>query len=111
MAEHVIEIKNLQFNFPSGDPVVVAAGDTVKWVNRDSNRHNAIRTDAPTFATRLLAKDETSDPITFDQATSADGIEYTCTPHPFMKGKIIVTARGSDNSFFTRQAALANHGH
>ena len=107
MADHVIEIKDFTFNAPSGEPVVVEVGDTVRWVNLDPppHRHNAVREEAPTFATRILAQNETSDPVAFDQATGADGIEYFCTPHPFMTGKIVVTARGSDKSYFTKQAA------
>lgn len=65
MAEHTITIQNLQFNPPDGEPVVIAVGDSVKWVNRDNARHDARRDAAPTFRTRLLNKDETSDPVVF----------------------------------------------
>jgi plastocyanin len=109
--DHVIEIRDLQFNPPNGEPVVVAVGDKVKWHNNDGAMHNAVRRDAPTFATRLLGKDETSDPITFDSPTSAEGIEYACGPHPFMKGRLIVMARGSDPAAYTVKAALASHSH
>jgi plastocyanin len=106
VAEHTITIQGLQYK-PS--PAMVVVGDSVKWVNRDSMMHDAHRDEAPTFRTKLLAKNETSDPIVFDQATGAEGIEYSCTPHPFMKGKIIVAMAGSDPAGYTREGAL--HGH
>lgn len=118
MAEHTITIQNFQFNPPNGEPVVIAVGDSVKWVNRDSVRHDARRDAAPTFRTRLLGKDETSDPVVFSEATSSEGIEYFCTPHSsFMKGRIIVTLRGAEASAYVglealREQAIKDHaGH
>lgn len=111
MADHTITIQDYQFNPPNGEPVVIVVGDSVKWVNRDDMQHDARRDAAPTFRTRLLAKDEMSDPIVFSEATSAEGIEYFCTPHSsFMRGRIIVTLRGTHPSAYTRQQALKAHG-
>jgi len=109
MAEHTITIQNFQFNPPNGEPVVITVGDSVKWVNRDSARHNAVREEVPTFATRLLGRDETSDPIVFDQATGASGIEYKCGPHPAMRGRIIVSLAGTDMSFYAIQESTKAH--
>ncbi|OAI57164.1 hypothetical protein AYO47_01840 [Planctomyces sp. SCGC AG-212-M04] len=115
MADHTITIQNFQFNAPSGDPIVIAVGDSVKWVNRDDVRHDARRDAAPTFRTRLLSKDETSDAVTFSEATGAEGIEYFCTPHSsFMKGRIIVTLRGTQMTAYSgqenqRQEAIKAH--
>jgi nitrite reductase (NO-forming) len=74
----------------------VTPGTTVTWVNEDvfsylagevSGVHNAVATNGPErFATPLLAHAE-SYSFTF---TKEGEYDYICTPHPYMKGRIIV---------------------
>lgn len=84
-------------------------GDKVKWINRDGSRHDAMRTDAPAFATGLLAKDQESPEIVFSTASGADGFDYSCTPHSFMVAKVIVVLPGTNVSSFSRSAAQLAH--
>lgn len=102
---HTVEISNFEFD---PDELAVEVGDSVKWVNRDAAMHDATRDVAPTFKTRLLAKDEESLEVVFEQATSSAGLEYFCSPHPFMTGKIIVALPGSNIASYTAQAAKAH---
>ncbi len=72
-------------NFAFNEPVVkIKVGDTVRWTNKDTVVHTATGDD---FDTGNLKKGESKE-ITFSKAGSYD---YSCTPHPNMKGKIIVS--------------------
>jgi plastocyanin len=65
--------------------LTVKAGTTVTFTNQDSIRHT-ITSDDGVFDSGLLGKGETFT-YTFDKV----GIfPYHCTPHPYMKGTIIV---------------------
>ncbi len=76
--------------------IEIAPGTRVTWVNEDvftymagefSGVHNAIATHGPErFATRMLGHGE-SDSFTFTQAGE---YSYLCTPHPYMRGRVIV---------------------
>ena len=74
--------------------VTVNEGDTVTWTNADSTIHTATAEDG-SFDTGSLRKGE-SGSATF---TSAGTISYICTPHPYMKGTVVVQAAsaGSDD--------------
>lgn len=63
--------------------ITIQAGETITWINKDSVKHNA--TD-DTFNTGLLAKEESAQ-VTFEDAGTHN---YHCTPHPYMKGTVIV---------------------
>jgi plastocyanin len=63
--------------------VRVRAGGTVTWTNNDSAVHNAIGTG---FDTGPLARGQSAT-ITFDTPGTYD---YRCTPHPAMRGTVIV---------------------
>jgi LPXTG-motif cell wall-anchored protein len=67
--------------------ITVDEGDTVTWVNKGPTLHTATAEDG-SFDTGNLDKGE-SGSATF---TSAGTIPYICTPHPFMKGKVVVRA-------------------
>lgn len=82
-----VTIANLAYD-PS--PITVEEGDSVQWINKDAGTHTATRTESPEFDTGSLRRDEVSSPIVFDQISGEDGFEYHCTPHPFMRGFIIV---------------------
>lgn len=63
--------------------ITIQSGESVTWVNRDSVKHTAT---GDSFDSGLFRKDE-SFQQTFDEAGTYD---YICTPHPYMKGKVIV---------------------
>ena len=67
----------------SPSQVIINKGDRVVWTNQDSVRHdvNGDGIEGP-----LLSKGETFS-YTF---TEAGTYNYICTPHPYMKGSIIV---------------------
>ena len=74
--------------------VTVNEGDTVTWTNEGPTVHTATAEDG-SFDTGSLRKGE-SGSATF---TSAGSISYICTPHPNMRGTIVVQAAsaGSDD--------------
>lgn len=78
--EYTVIIEDYKFQ-PA--EITIKSGETVTWINKDSVRHNA--TDG-TFDTGLLGKDKSAQQQ-FDEAGTYD---YYCTPHPYMKGKVIV---------------------
>ena len=65
--------------------IKVKAGETVTWTNNDSVEHSATA-DGGSFDTELIAA-EGSAAITFDAPGT---FTYHCTPHPYMKGTVIV---------------------
>ena len=75
--------------------VTVNEGDSVTFTNNGPTLHTATAEDG-SFDTGNLDKGD-SDTVTFD---SAGTIAYICTPHPFMKGTVVVQAAsaGSDDS-------------
>ena len=68
--------------------IKVKAGDTVTWTNKDTVRHDVQSdvnsADAPSSS--LLDKDES---YSF-KFTKAGTYTYHCSPHPYMKGTVIV---------------------
>lgn len=77
-----VEIKNFVY-VPA--TIRVKAGDSVTFINRDSVGHTATANDG-SFDTGMLSKDQ-SRTITFSKAGTYN---YFCTPHPYMKGVVIV---------------------
>ena len=67
----------------SPSQVIISKGDTVIWTNQDSVRHD-INGDG--IESSLLSKGETFS-MTFNKAGTYN---YICTPHPYMKGSVIV---------------------
>ena len=98
MAIVTVTILNFRYNPES---VNISAGDAVQWLNRDVMKHNAKRTTEPVFDTGLLSQGATSAPITFNSPAET-GYDYSCTPHPGMKGKIVV----SESESFERPEGL-----
>jgi LPXTG-motif cell wall-anchored protein len=94
-----VTISDFKFS-PSS--VTVNVGDTVTWSNDGPTVHTATANDG-SFDTGILNKGE-SGSATFDQAGT---ISYICTPHPNMKGTIVVQAAsaGSGGSDDTAGAA------
>ncbi|MBI2448400.1 cupredoxin family copper-binding protein [Candidatus Microgenomates bacterium] len=75
-----VSIKN--FAFLSGN-LTIKRGDTVIWTNFDSIGHTAT---GGSFDSKILNKGE-SFSFTF---YSSGTFDYLCSPHPYMKGKIVV---------------------
>ncbi|MDO5370955.1 amicyanin [Paracoccus sp. (in: a-proteobacteria)] len=70
--------------------VTIKPGQTVTWINTEAMPHNvAFKAGAVGDAKMdgAMMKKEQSYSITFNEAGSYD---YHCTPHPFMKAKVIV---------------------
>jgi plastocyanin len=86
--QHTVEIRQFKY-----DPqtISIRIGDSVKWINRDSIAHTATRADIPAFDTGPIAKDASSAEFSFDQSSGSNGFEYICTPHPVMKGRVVVS--------------------
>jgi amicyanin len=79
---NTVEIKSFAFG-PGA--LTVKVGDTVTWTNKDITGHSATSDDG-TFDTGVLSQNE-SGSFTF---TKAGTYGYHCTPHPNMKGTIVV---------------------
>jgi plastocyanin len=70
--------------------VTIRVGDTVTWINRDPVEHTATATNG-SFDTGMIAPDGSAR-IRF---TRAGTYAYLCTPHPDMRGTVVVRARSS----------------
>jgi LPXTG-motif cell wall-anchored protein len=68
--------------------ITVDVGDTVTWTNTGKQGHSATGSG---FDTGILSKGQ-SGSHTF---TSPGSFSYHCTPHPFMKGTVVVRAASS----------------
>ncbi len=77
-----VEISNFAFVPPN---VTVSVGDAVTWTNKDSVTHTVASQDT-LFDSGRLASGATFS-FTFNQRGT---IEYYCTIHPSMKGKVTV---------------------
>jgi len=68
--------------------ITVKVGDTVTWTNQDSVQHDVTADDPSDFAPSgsLLSKGQ-SYSFKFNKAGT---YSYHCTPHPYMKGTVIV---------------------
>ncbi|RJQ22508.1 copper-binding protein [Candidatus Woesearchaeota archaeon] len=75
-----VTIEGFAFNPPV---VTIRAGESVRFKNLDRVTHTAT---GDSFDTGPLASGESKE-ITFDTPGTYD---YICTPHPNMKGKIVV---------------------
>ncbi len=81
-----IEVKGLAFH---PDTVRVRPGTTIRWVNHDPLAHSSTSSDG-------LWDSPLVDPAaSWQRAFDRPGrFAYHCTPHPFMKGLIIVSDTG-----------------
>ncbi len=79
---NTVEIKGFAF---APATLTVKVGDTVTWANKDMVGHSATADDG-SFDTGVLSQGETGS-FTF---TKPGTYTYHCTPHPNMKGTIVV---------------------
>ena len=78
-----LEIKNFAFS-PSS--LTIKKGDKIIWTNQDSVSHTVTSDSGNELDSKLLPKGET-----YSHAFNTAGTyDYHCTPHPYMKAKIIV---------------------
>ncbi len=78
--DHKTEIKGLAFD---PDQITVRAGDTVTWVNEDSDRHHLM---GDGFESKDLPNGAT---FTAEFPEPAQ-LVYRCTIHTYMQGRIVV---------------------
>ena len=78
------EVKIDNFNFGPQE-LIVSAGTTVTWTNRDDIPHTVVSTDK-VFKSKVLDTDEKFS-YKFDKAGS---YPYFCSIHPKMTGKVTV---------------------
>ncbi len=80
----VVEIEIVEFTFQA-DTVRVTPGTVVRWVNRDQVAHTSTAEQGE-WKSPLLGPGER-----FEQKFDEEGkYPYYCTPHPFMRGVVIV---------------------
>ena len=78
--KNIVTIHEFKFN-PS--EITIQKGETITWVNEDSVTHTVTGT---VINSGLLEKGKS-----FKQTFNETGaFDYGCTPHPYMKGKVIV---------------------
>jgi amicyanin len=77
------------FSFSPGT-ITINQGDTVTWVNNGPTPHSATSSSGA-FDTGIFPKGQ-SRSHTFNEAGT---FAYICTPHPFMKGTVVVQASQS----------------
>lgn len=82
MTADTVEIADYAFNPPN---LTVKAGTTVTFVNKDAVGHSATADDE-SFDTGVMIQNE-SGTVTFDEPGT---YTYHCTPHPNMKGAVVV---------------------
>jgi LPXTG-motif cell wall-anchored protein len=89
-ASTAVTIKD--FDFTPGS-VTINVGDTVTWTNNGPTGHSATSTSGE-FDTGIMDAGN-SGSHTFDTAGS---FSYICTPHPYMKGTVVVQAASTGGS-------------
>ena len=80
-----IEISIMDYSFKIAE-LTINVGDTVIWTNKDSVKHTVTSDSGDELGSELLSKDK-SYSHTFN---SKGEFGYHCTPHSYMKGKIVV---------------------
>ena len=74
------------FAFSPGE-ITVNKGDKVKWINQDDVGHTVTSDAGRELSSGLFGNGESYEHV-FDNAGEYG---YFCEPHPYMKGKVIVT--------------------
>jgi len=78
-----VKIDNFAFAPPT---LTVAAGTTVKWVNRDDIPHTVVSEDKSTFKSKAMDTDDS-----FSYRFAKPGTyNYFCSIHPKMVAKVVV---------------------
>ena len=78
-----IEIKGFAF---SPQTLTIKQGDSITWTNKDYAEHTVTSNSGKELDSKLLSKGQS-----YSHTFNTKGeFAYHCTPHPSMKGKIIV---------------------
>ena len=80
---HTVLIQGFQFQ---PDSLTIAEGDTVEWKNADIVPHTVTAGDQ-TFHSPLIQPNHSWKMV----ASKPGTYSYFCTPHPNMKGKLVIT--------------------
>ena len=85
-ADEMVAVDILGYKYVPAE-VTIHVGDTVKWTNRAKRTsHSALCPAANGLEAERLIPDESWE----RRFTKAGRYDYTCTPHPEMKGVVIV---------------------
>ena len=77
---HTVEIRGMEFH-PA--ELIVAAGDTIVWINRDIVPHTAT---GKTWGTDVLSQGQSGRIV----ARGVGTIQYLCNLHPTMHGTLLI---------------------
>src|SRR5919197_5808925 len=87
-------------------------GSKVVWQNKDTTVHTETSGSGPTdansgkaFDTKMINAGSNSDPIEIKNAKVGDVVAYYCQIHPYMTGKISITAASASSSASQGNAA------
>lgn len=83
----IVNINKMKYETPE---ITIKAGQTVTWINLEAMPHNVDFVKGVVGENELkgaMLKKGQAFSVTFNEAGSYD---YHCTPHPFMRGKVIV---------------------
>lgn len=83
-AATAVEVEIVEFTFQA-DTIRVKPGTVVRWINRDQVAHTSTAEDGE-WKSPLLGPGETFE----QQFVEVGEYPYYCTPHPFMRGVVIV---------------------
>ncbi len=86
-APAVVQVNIFNYKFDP-ETLTVPVGTTVTWTNKDEIPHTVASTDKSFKDSPGL---DTGDSYSY-KFTQAGTYSYYCTLHPFMKGKVVVTA-------------------
>ena len=78
-----VEIKSFAFNPAT---LTIKIGDSITWTNKDSVKHTVTSDSGNELDSELLSQNE----VYTHTFNSAGTFNYHCTPHPYMKAKIVV---------------------
>jgi plastocyanin len=81
---NAVEIANFAF---SPATITVKAGETITITNKDTAGHTFTSDDGSSFDTGIITKDQT---VTVTAPSEPGTYPFHCTPHPNMKGTLIV---------------------
>jgi plastocyanin len=87
-AESTVEVTIDNFTFAPAT-ITIEPGTTVKWLNRDDIPHTVV---AKSLAFRSKALD--TDDSFSHQFDDVGVVDYFCSLHPHMSGKVVVRAHG-----------------
>lgn len=87
-ADSMVEITIDNFTFAPGT-ITIEPGTTVKWLNRDDIPHTVVEKSLA-FRSKALDTDDSFS----HQFNEVGEIDYFCSLHPHMRGKVIVRTHG-----------------